>query len=164
MRLHICPLALTNSSLPRLNAADYPASRPPLAFSGSSLSQGFQVGVYGQVAYEKDGHLHWRFVVYYGGADRWRLEGIQVHEGARMGIIGVWSPAEGDPRGPVGPFWSAIRALDQRLADSRRTGIGRPTRTLAKTRTPRSRSCEENQVRGPMRWSPKVLYRAKAAA
>lgn len=109
MRLKICSKPPNVRSLlaipPSVTTSAYPSERPTLYFEGPSLAGGFGVDIAGCVTYRADGHLRWDFVVSYADAERWRLTGFQIYEGTRIGIIGIWSPADGDVNGPLGPFW-----------------------------------------------------------
>lgn len=50
--------------------------------------------------------VRWTFVVRYGGADRWQLEGVQVGGiGSRRGIFGNWMDVDRGVDSPCGPIW-----------------------------------------------------------
>jgi len=93
---------------------------PTIQFKGISGVAGnarsFRTDILGQVAYSSEGYYLWTWskhahdsfwleadiysAVAYGGADRWKLTGIQTTH--RGGILGLWSDAEEPEEGPTG--------------------------------------------------------------
>ncbi|KAF1953146.1 hypothetical protein CC80DRAFT_420626 [Byssothecium circinans] len=88
---------------------------PVLFFRGSShneTSGRTSIGVRGSASLVPDGRsVRWRFIIRYAGSDQWQLEGVQP-SGVRSGpIYGLWSHADHDEHGPMGPFYYAPAEL-----------------------------------------------------
>ena len=50
--------------------------------------------------------VRWTVVIRYTGADRWKIEGVQVGgRGSKRGFFGVWTDAEKEEHSPNGPTW-----------------------------------------------------------
>ncbi|GAA6018904.1 hypothetical protein JCM10207_009190 [Rhodosporidiobolus poonsookiae] len=59
----------------------------------------------GTVERTPEGAVRWSYVIRYGGADQWAMNGVQVAVGAKVGVVGLWSCADRSDDGPCGPFW-----------------------------------------------------------
>lgn len=83
----------------------------PLAFAGTFTSSTHpsvmaERSIRGSVSRTPEGEVFWSYIIRYGGEDKWKMQGIQIGGArSRFGILGTWSTAEGDERGPHGPFW-----------------------------------------------------------
>jgi hypothetical protein len=70
---------------------------PPLAFEGlADLGRSGLPGhlhrIRGNVWLTYDDDVRWRYVISYGGEDRWHLEGVQLGGiRSRAGVVGIWT-------------------------------------------------------------------------
>ncbi|OCL02427.1 hypothetical protein AOQ84DRAFT_434385 [Glonium stellatum] len=81
---------------------------PMLYFSGTSgghRSRRPLIAVRGTVSLLPGGRqVRWRFLISYGGADQWQLEGVQPGGIRSGGIFGLWTHCDHEENAPVGPF------------------------------------------------------------
>lgn len=80
---------------------------PRIHFSGTSNSP-VESSVRGSCWLTTDNPPQVRvtYVISYNGAERWRLEGVQVGGiGGRRGVTGLWQEAEPQEHSPSGPFY-----------------------------------------------------------
>ncbi|KAF2107499.1 hypothetical protein BDV96DRAFT_653591 [Lophiotrema nucula] len=86
---------------------------PPIFFNGTSKGRGGArpaISVRGFARLVPAGaSVRWRFIIRYGGADQWQLDGVQPCGVRTGGIFGLWSHVDHDDNGPTGPFayWPA---------------------------------------------------------
>ncbi|GAA96145.1 uncharacterized protein L969DRAFT_14343 [Mixia osmundae IAM 14324] len=81
---------------------------PVLYFSGVSGGHGAyrpQTRVKGRVSLMPGAReVRWRWIVNYGGSDRWQLDGVQPGGIRSAAVFGTWSDCDHDDASPVGPF------------------------------------------------------------
>lgn len=117
--------SLLSPPSPTLLPSTSSSTTPPLFFDGTTAPLRFEGtfshaglnssnnpsrSIKGSVRKTPDGEVHWTYVIRYGGADQWAMNGVQVG-GARskFGVLGTWTTANHEDGGPNGPFWCVLR-------------------------------------------------------